>query len=83
MCEHRRVAKVTGHCDAALTLKGGAVPRTKTFQAFPAFAMFAMFALFALFAVFAVFAVFAMFAMFPVFPRTRDTLKKTEQARES
>ncbi len=68
MCEHRRVAKVTGHCDAALTLKGGAVPRA---EAFPAFAMFALFAL------------FAMFAMFPVFPRTRDTLKKTEQAGES
>jgi hypothetical protein len=71
MCEHRRVAKVTGHCDAALTLKGGAVPRTKTFHAFPAFPAFSMF------------AVFAVFAMFPVPPRTRDTLKKTEQAGES
>ena len=79
MCEHRRVAKVTGHYDAALTLKGGAVPRTKTFHAFPAFAMFP---LFALFEAFPLFALFAVFAMFPVFSRTRDTLKKTEQAGE-
>ena len=77
MCEHRRVANVTGHCEAALTLKGGAVPRTKTFHAFPAFAMFAMFAMFA------AFPLFAVFAMFPVFPRTRNALKKTEQAGES
>ncbi len=73
MCEHRRVAKVTGHCDAALTFEGGAVRITETFHAFPAFAMFQ---LFAMFAAFEAFPLFAVFAMFPVFSRTRDALKK-------